>query len=266
MPLTRELLNFEVLDDLVLAHERGHSPSVRLIPGVCLGSIVELLNFCHDHGSPLDHAGSPETDAIKRTLQTRRPVYINGDAAGFVTAHRAPHTNDDTHWDSFLFAMHKGMLAAGFPSLFSRGLVGALDEMQNNIHDHSGATDTGLIAYRVNPKRVEWIVADRGIGVLSGLRNGAFPSLSDSGEALKIALTDGRSRFGAGKGRGYGFRELFKALATRQGSLRFRSDDQVLTMTGLSPSLSRVRLQQRGYVSGLAVSVVCAKPVPPQEG
>ena len=31
------------------------------------------------------------------------------------------------------------------------------------------------------------------IGVLAGLRAGAFPSLQDSGEALKTALTDGRS-------------------------------------------------------------------------
>lgn len=85
--------------------------------------------------------------------------------------------------------------------------------------------DTGLIAYRVNPEKVEWTVADRGIGILAGLKSGAFPSLNDSGEALKIALTDGRSRFGVGKGRGYGFRELFKALSARHGTLRFRSDD-----------------------------------------
>lgn len=100
----------------------------------------------------------------------------------------------------------------------------------------------------------------RGIGILSGLKSGAFPSLSDSGEALKIALTDGRSRFGVGKGRGYGFRELFKALSFRHGTLRFRSDDQVLTIKGVSPSLSRAKLQQRARVSGFSVTVVCAKP------
>ena len=40
----------------------------------------------------------------------------------------------------------------------------------------------------------------------------------------------GGDQVGVGQGRGYGFRELFKALSTRRGTLRFRSDDQVLTI------------------------------------
>ena len=263
MPPSREALTFEVLDDLVLAHERGRTPAVRLEPGPCLGSIVELLRFCEEHRGALTYGPSPETSAIDRAFQTRKPIYLDGERAGFVTARRTAFRNGDTHWDAFMFALLKAMRAAGFPSLFSRGLVGALDEMQNNVHDHSDATDTGLIAYRVSPEKVEWTVADRGIGILSGLKTGAFPSLNDSSEALKIALTDGRSRFGVGKGRGYGFRELFKALSARHGTLRFRSEDQVLTITGVSPSLSRARLQQRAQVSGFSVTVVCAKPSAP---
>jgi hypothetical protein len=263
MPPTREVLTFNVLDDLVLAHERGRTPAVRLEPGPCLGSIVELLHFCEEHHGALTYCASPETTAIGQAFQTRKPTYLNGEMAGFVTARRAAFKNADTYWDAFMFALLKAMRTAGFPSLFSRGLVGALDEMQNNVHDHSNASDTGLIAYRVSDEKVEWTVADRGIGILSGLKSGAFPSLNDSGEALKIALTDGRSRFGVGKGRGYGFRELFKALSARHGTLRFRSDDQVLTITGVSPSLSRARLQQRAQVSGFSVTVVCAKPSAP---
>lgn len=260
----REALTFELLDDLVLAHERGRPSPVRLLPGACLGSVVELLRFHDEHRGALDFIASSETLAIERSFQTRQPVYLDDKAAGFITARRAKYKNGDAYWDAFMFAMHKALLAAGFPSLFGRGLVGAMDEMQNNIHDHCGAVDTGLIAYRVSPERVEWVVADRGIGVLSGLKAGAFPSLQDSGEALKLALTDGRSRFGIGKSRGYGFRELFKALSSRQGSLRFRSDDQLLKMTGVSPSLSKASLQQRAHVSGFSVTVVCAKPAAPK--
>lgn len=262
----REALTFETLDDLVLAHERGRSPAVRLEPGPCLGSIVELLRFSEEHRNGLQYDPSPETAAIKRSFEIRKPVYLDGEKAGFIAARRVPYKDADTYWDAFMFAMHKAMLAAGFPSLFSRGLVGAMDEMQNNIHDHSEARDTGLIAYRVSAEQVEWVVADRGIGVLTGLQSGAFPSLKDSGEAIKIALSEGRSRFGVGKGRGHGFRELFKALSTRRGTLRFRSDDQVLTIAGVSPSLSRARLQQRAHVSGFSVTVVCAKPPQSQLG
>lgn len=262
----REALTFDVLDDLLLAHERGRPSPVRLLPGACLGSIVELALFLQEHDGALPLIASDETAAIQRACETRRPVYLQEESIGFVPARRATYKSGDAYWTSFQLAMHKALLAARFPSLFARGLVGAMDEMQNNIRDHSDAIDTGLIAYRVTAERVEWVVADRGIGVLSGLKSGAFPSVADAGEALKVALTDGRSRFGTGKGRGYGFRELFKALSARQGSLRFRSDDHALTIAGVSPSLSRARLQQRAHVSGFSVTVVCTKPAATHQG
>lgn len=265
MRAAREPLTFEILDDLLLAHERSRAPAVRLEPGPSLGAIIELLCFCQEHPGALEYASAPEIDALKRSLKTRKPVYLDGERIGFVPARRALHQGNDIHWDVFMVAMHKAMLAAGFQSLFGRGLVGAMDEMQNNIRDHSEAIDTGLIAYRVSRDRVEWVVADRGIGILTGLQSGAFPSLTDSGEALKIALTDGRSRLGI-NGRGYGFRELFKALSARQGALRFRSDDQLLSITGQSPALSRARLQQRAHVSGFSVTVVCTKPGEAHQG
>ena len=175
VPVSTEALTFDVLDDLILAHERGRVPPVRLVPGACLGSVVELLHFAEDHRGALPYRPSNETVAIQRAYETRRPVYLNGGLTGFVPARRAPYKNGDTHWDAFMYAMHKAMVAAGFPSLLSRGLVGAMDEMQNNGHDHSEGIDAGFVAYRVNADRVEWVVADRGIGVLAGLKSGAFP-------------------------------------------------------------------------------------------
>lgn len=213
-----------------------------------------------EHPRALEYVRTPETAAIERAFQSRRPVYLAGGRAGFVTARRAACKDGDTYGDAFMFAMQKAMLGARFPSPFANGLVGALGEMESNIHEHSQAIDSGLIGYRVSAEAVECIVADAGIGILSSLKAGAFPSLTDAGEALRIALTNGRSRYGTDKGRGYGFRELFKALSARHGSLRFRSDDQLLTIRGDSPVLSRARLQQRARVRGFSVSVVCANP------
>jgi hypothetical protein len=257
---TVEPLTFEVLDDLVLAHERGRVPALKLAPGPCLGSIVELLRFTREHPRALDYVPTPETAAIDRAFQSRRPVYLAGEQAGFVTARRTAVRGGDNYREAFMFAMQKAMLNNGFSSAFANGLVGALGEMESNIHEHSQAVNSGLVGYRVSVNAVEYIVADDGIGILSGLKAGAFPSLADAGEALKIALTDGRSRYGIGKGRGYGFRELFKALSSRNGALRFRSDDQLLTIRGESPVLSRARLQQRAHVRGFSVSVVCLNP------
>jgi hypothetical protein len=255
-----EPLTFEVLDDLIVAHERGLTPAVRLVPGPCLGALVELFHFNELNSGALGHAETPDLALLRRCLETGRPVFLDNEAIGYVPARRVRRNGEDAHLTAFLFALHKALLAAGFPSPFVQGLVGALGELEDNIHEHSGAIESGVLAYRVSTERVELTVADRGVGILKSLRSGAFPSLADAGEALKLALTDGRSRFVSQTGRGYGFRQLFKALVLRQGTLRFRSDDQLLTIAGVSPSLSRARLQQRARVAGFAVTVICANP------
>ena len=255
-----EPLTFDTLDDMILAHDRGLKPAVRLLPGPCLGSLVELFQFNEQNNMALRHLETPDLAAVRRCLQTGRPAYLDDKAVGYVPARRPRHKGEDAHWTGFLLALHKALLADGFASPFAMGLAGALEELQGNIHEHSFAIESGVIAYRVGAGRVELTVADRGIGVLASLRSGAFPSLADAGEALKMALADGRSRFAPEMGRGYGFRPLFQALASRHGTLRFRSDDQLLTITGLSPSVSRARLQQRAHVAGFAVTVVCMNP------
>jgi len=163
MSSATETLTFEVLDDLLLAHERGRLPSVRLQPGPCLGSTIELVHFAQENDGALPFRPTDETAAIRRAYETRRPVYLENEAIGFLTARRCQYKNSDTHWSAFQFGMHKALLAARFPSLLARGLVGAMDELQNNVRDHSDAIDMGLVAYRVAPDHVEWVVGDRGI-------------------------------------------------------------------------------------------------------
>ena len=77
-----------------------------------------------------------------------------------------------------------------------------------------------------------------GVGVLATLRGAPeYRGLSDHGEALRLTLTEGASRFGFQEGRGYGFRPLFAGLANRQGALRFRSGNATLRIDGTSPNL-----------------------------
>jgi hypothetical protein len=254
-----EPLTFEILDDALLARERGRRVGLCFEPGLCLGPMVELFVHTQTSKEPIDHEPAAEIDAMGLALSGRQPVYLSSQTIGVAPAKRAAVNGADAHWDQYLFTLHKAIVANGFPAAFSTGLVGALDEMQSNIHDHSDAIETGIVAYRVTPGRVEWSVSDRGIGVMTGLQRGQFPSVKDGGEALRIALTDGYSRLSV-QGRGYGFRQLFKALSARHGSLRFRSDDHVLTMTGVSPTLSRAKLKQRSKVAGFSVTVVCTNP------
>src|SRR5262245_24855631 len=123
----------------------------------------------------------------------------------------------------FLMQAQRAAEESGLPRA-SKLLVAAMQEMYDNISEHSDARTTGILAFRAAPEVFEFVAVDRGIGVLQSLRSSSkYRSLSDHGEALKIALTDGASRFDADNKRGFGFRAIFLALADFYGSLRFRS-------------------------------------------
>lgn len=257
MPSNGHPLTFDLLDDLLLARERGRLPAMQVEPGDEVGPLVELLNAAEGLNG-IAWPAAPAVDAVLAAWRTRKPAYRLNRCLGAVPATRALHNGEDLHWDAFLLELRKAMRGAGWPAIFAAGTAGALEEMQSNIHEHSGAAQTGVVVYRVTPHQVEWVVADRGIGVLKGFQEGLYPSLTDSGEALKMALTEGCSRL-VTKGRGNGFRPLFTALSARHGRLRFRSDDQLLTINGDSPVLSRARLDQRAHVPGFTVNVVCTR-------
>jgi hypothetical protein len=150
------------------------------------------------------------------------------------------------------------------PKKLAQGLVGAIGELEDNIHLHGRRPRTGLIAYRSVVDGVfEFVVADAGIGVLQSLQaSGFYGGLTDAGKAIRIAVSDGGSRFGPQSGHGTGFRPLFTALTNQHGNLRFRSGDHVLLMSGNSPSLSRVVIAQRAAVPGFLISVTCTVPAP----
>src|SRR3546814_16884550 len=68
----------------------------------------------------------------------------------------------------------------------SSDLIGAMGEMQDNVYEHSGAAHTGLVAYAVTDCSFEFVVADRGMGVLETLRqNPDYEHLPDAGAALR---------------------------------------------------------------------------------
>ncbi len=88
-----------------------------------------------------------------------------------------------------------------------------------------------LVGYRMLTHAVLFTVADLGRGVLGSLRsNGQYAHLSHHRDALRLALQDGVSRLGAGNG--FGFRQLFRALASESGTIRFRTGDACVTMDG----------------------------------
>ena len=126
-------------------------------------------------------------------------------------------------------AKRAGQEVAGLPAAVSGQLVAAMEELENNIHEHADAPETGMLAYRAEPGAFEFVVADRGIGVLRSLRRCAtYAALPDEGKALEAALTDGVSRHGPDSNHGHGFRPIFTGLMNLHGELRFRSGDHAV--------------------------------------
>ena len=163
----------------------------------------------------------------------------------------------DQTLNSFKIDAHKAALAANFNTAAPR-LVAALCELIGNISDHSEAADTGFVAFSANDGLFEFVVADRGVGVLESLRKSPeHRALSDQGAALSAMIQSGVSRFGSGTGHGNGFRPIFERLADMKGFLRFRSGDYALTLDGQFGDKVNLQLSQKPLIIGFFAAVVC---------
>jgi hypothetical protein len=165
---------------------------------------------------------------------------------------------DLTRWTSFKLDAHKAALAMGFSAQTVRRLMGAMGEIVDNVLEHSQAASTGFVAFKGQSGSFEFTIADAGVGILASLRsNSEYAYLSDEGDALQCALTEGESRYGKAAKRGTGFSTLFRSLVSLNASLRFRSGDHALTMSGTSPTLVNALVARKPRASGFMISVHC---------
>ena len=257
-------LTFDALDGLGFAAERGRlEASTLALTADQLGPLFELgllakskLLSWPGTGSWLAMNGlSPLISALtNRKHQWVRPS--SRDIGVFRTYATPPQ--DDLGWVEFGVAIQRAAVSAGFARPISAQLVGAVGEMQDNIYQHSGAPQTGIIAFCARPGTFEWVVCDSGIGVLKSLTSCPdFKDVTNDGEALRLTLSDGISRHGRNSGRGLGYQPLFTGLANLRGSLRFRSGNYALTIDGENPASLPVKLAQKVRLNGFLISVAC---------
>jgi len=179
---------------------------------------------------------------------------------GFLRLRPVP-PEDETESIAFGLEAQKAAVAVGLPAKLAPRLVGALNEMQSNVYEHSGRPGTGVAAYRATERRFEFVVSDGGIGVLTSLASGPdYPGLADQAEALRLMLTDGVSRHGMAAKRGRGFRMLFTGLADLGSDLRFRSGNQALTINGTNPSVLPWKTAEKPPITGFVAAVCCSAP------
>jgi anti-sigma regulatory factor (Ser/Thr protein kinase) len=144
-------------------------------------------------------------------------------------------------------------------------MAAAIQELEANIQEHSGAAPTGVLVFRATSNFFEFVVADRGMGLLSSLRSSSqYLGLNDHGLALELALTDGVSRHND-PGHGNGFRPIFQGLSDLNGYLRFRNGDHALIMDGTAPDLATAQLSQKPFIDGFLASICCATSASPPQ-
>jgi hypothetical protein len=222
-----------------------------------LGAFLELAHlfpdFIQDNtiSSWLDHRHF-------RHFANREQAWFfeEGPQLGFVPIIDMSASN--TVWIDAANRIKRLSVAAGFSVDHSGKFVAAVSELMGNILDHSQRPETGYIAFHIAPRRLELIVADRGVGVLSSLNsNPEYAKLSDHGRAIELALSEGISRYPREEGHGFGFRPLFVGLANIARSLRFRSGDHCRLVARHSDGPPQSRTYELAVLDGFFCAVTC---------
>jgi hypothetical protein len=259
-------LNFDLLDELAYSLSLKSPTGVlpQIIAPQNLGPLIEL-EWLRTNDIPLpcltSFTASRRLRLINAAISGRRVSLFEGEGscARVVCCYWQKDEETDD-WYYFCKSMEQSALMIGFPRRNAEELVASIRELVANIYDHSGAPQTGIVGYAANNNELEFVVADRGMGVLNSLRMSSdFRALRDAGEALEAALTDGTSRYGKASGHGGGFRDLFRGLLNLSSALRFRSGDHALTINGITPGLSMGRISQKVQLPGFVISVVCIR-------
>jgi len=257
-------LTFGVLDDIAFAAERG---CLRCPPpkhgAAELGPLVEMLQLARTGLLPMPlnarWLSLGESEPVFRIAMDGDDQWISpqGGSLGVFKCNATAAT-DEGRWTFFRVKAHKAALAAGLPTPIVHRLMGAMGEILDNVTEHSEEAATGLVVFRSHSGCFEFAVSDGGIGILASLRtNAEYAGLRDEGEALQCALTDGVSRFGKAAGRGTGFSQLFKSLASLNASLRFRSGDHALSINGKGPTLVNSHVARKPRAIGFLACVLC---------
>lgn len=256
-------LTFDDLDDLAFAAASCHLKAEQIPVDYRPRDLGPLIEFFHLASKgrlppPQSCIFLDKAEPILNSLNGNNESWICPDSErfGFIRALRT-EPEGDRRFMEFLMKVEKaGREKAGLPVKAAGQLAAAMQELENNIHEHSNAPETGFVIFRAAPGIFEFVVRDHGIGILDSLRTcQAYASLTDHGKALELALKDGVSRFGSNNLRGYGFRQIFIGLVNLRGHLRFRTGDHALTMDGRSPELATAVLAQKSPIDGFFVSV-----------
>lgn len=260
-------LTYELVDDVAFAAKGGRARLEEHIASsspVHLGPLIEYAWLRRTLSLPsLQTARKTDASEAFRCFagsgRTRSPGSLNdGSPIGFSFVPTTAPEFSSPAWTAFKSRMMFAAKDHGFNDSQAAGLVGALEEMASNAFEHSLNSQTAIAGFRNHTSMFEFTVADVGVGALASLRScPLFQHVHDAGEALKLCISDGVSRHGAGQGRGLGFGVLFARLADLNARVRIRSDDQVIDLRGDRVGTREAVPSGRVPMRGMVVSTQC---------
>ena len=249
------------VDGIGRAYQRGKVPALngQALRADSLGPVIEFENLADLPNGPALCESDWFDDYPLCSFFAARAIdavqWLRPDGrCGFI---RAGGIACDPTLNSFKVDAHKAALAANFGKAASL-VIAAMGELIGNIVDHSEAASTGFVGFLTRERSIEFVVADRGIGVLESLRKSlVHEGLSDHGAALSSMIENGVSRFGLDTLHGNGFRPLFERLADMNGQLRFRSGNYALSLDGCFGDKIKLQLAQKPIIQGFIAAVTC---------
>lgn len=261
---TARSLNFKDVDDLSFAFENQSFDKTRIgEPYIAnnIGPLLELYQQARSSFEPISLRGEwldvKHFPGLGKALADKHPRWVaNNDRSLGLLKTNSAATDDD--WVSFAVDAKRAATMAGLSSDWSAQMVAAIGEFHSNIIEHSAAQETGFVAFEASSGKFEFVASDLGLGLLATLRQSQdYQTIKSHNEALRSAITDGCSRFGANKGRGHGFRPLFVGLSNRHADIRFRSGDACCTINGMAASATESRFSKKANIKGFFVSIEC---------
>jgi len=260
------LSDLRFLDQVALAFERGMKTALASVPHARLksiGALVEVAVMAQSNRDLTSLFRRFEKPGMVRALKAAQisPLEIFGGRTeqgtyGFMSLNESSADDLREPVYGLQLAARKAMHFQRDSTRTKAKLSGAIEEMIDNVLDHSGKPTSGLIAFFGTEKQFEAAIGDAGMGVLASLQtNPKFSYLQDAGTAMSVAIQDGNSRHGPVLDRGYGFGTLFRALNSIDAAVRLRSGDYALETSGRSPTERTANVSQKATLRGFVVSM-----------
>lgn len=164
-----------------------------------------------------------------------------------------PTNTCQARWSKFADSLEVAAQSCGLSRRMAQGVAGVVQELQDNIFEHSYSPSTGTLGFRQVGNAIEIVVADSGVGILGSFQRISAAAFYTHEEALRAVVYEHRSRFDAKDGHGSGLRQIFAQLATLHGNLRFRTGDVSLSISGNNFTIDHIIMADEPFLPGFLV-------------